>query len=83
MSAQLRRCAPRYLRHGPVSPVAPLTVLLILYALIYTWPTVGSLVPTPAEDYTALELASAAPPFANIPLSLQQLHALGFAYGAL
>eukprot|EP01046_Picozoa_sp_COSAG06_P045185 COSAG06_NODE_6211_length_3048_cov_1.984062_3_plen_198_part_00 len=67
---KLLQPVPSYLRHGPVSPVAPLTVLGIALALVAAWPRVEALVPAVGDELVALEGADAA-----AEGSLRTLHA--------
>ena len=79
---RLLQPVPEYLRHGPVSPVAPLTIGCIALYTVYTWPEVAPLVPSTDADISQLKAADAA--FAsNHWLTLPQLHATCCAYGVL
>ena len=79
---RLLQSVPEYLRHGPVSPVAPLTICGIAVYFACTWPEVALHVPSTDADFFQFEAADAA--FAaNRWLTLWQLHAACCAYGVL
>ncbi len=79
---RLLQPVPKYLRHGPVSPVAPITICCIAIYTVCTWPEVAPLVPSTDADFSQLEAADAA--FAsNHWLTLWHLHAACCTYGVL
>ena len=74
---------PQYLRHGPVSPMAPLTICCIAMFIIYMWPEVAPLIPPIDSDVSQLEAADAAFALKQTFFTLRELHTVCCAYGVL
>ena len=69
---------PLYLRKGPVSPAAPLSILVVVAVLAHKWPGCSMGMPTPATELTAVQTAQLPPDW---PIELRTLHLTLFAYG--